>query len=133
MRLKEFSSNISFRSVLLLQFIDLCILLGCDYCESIRGIGPKRAIELIAQHKSIEEVLKNIDTKKYIVPENWNFEQARKLFVEPVVADPATIDVGFDKFYSTLSDFMKIFLDFKELFPISGNLHVQYDFHVILP
>jgi flap endonuclease-1 len=21
------------------QFIDLCILLGCDYCEGIKGIG----------------------------------------------------------------------------------------------
>jgi flap endonuclease-1 len=29
------------------EFVDLCILLGCDYTESIRGIGPKRAIELI--------------------------------------------------------------------------------------
>ncbi|RXN22089.1 flap endonuclease 1 [Labeo rohita] len=29
------------------QFIDLCILLGCDYCGTIKGIGPKRAIDLI--------------------------------------------------------------------------------------
>ena len=27
------------------------------------GIGPKRAIELIKQHKSIEEIVKHIDTK----------------------------------------------------------------------
>lgn len=26
------------------QFVDLCILLGCDYCDSIRGIGPKTAL-----------------------------------------------------------------------------------------
>ena len=45
------------------QFIDLCILLGCDYCDSIKGIGPKRAIELIKQHRSIEEILKHIDKK----------------------------------------------------------------------
>lgn len=25
------------------QFVDLCILLGCDYCDTIRGIGPKTA------------------------------------------------------------------------------------------
>ena len=25
------------------QFVDLCILLGCDYCDNIRGIGPKTA------------------------------------------------------------------------------------------
>lgn len=44
-----------------LQFIDLCILLGCDYCGTIKGIGPKRAIDLIKQHGSIEEILENID------------------------------------------------------------------------
>lgn len=43
------------------QFIDLCILLGCDYCGTIKGIGPKRAIDLIRQHGSIEEILDNID------------------------------------------------------------------------
>lgn len=48
---------------LCLQFIDLCILLGCDYCESIRGIGPKRAMDLIKQYKNIDEILKHIDTK----------------------------------------------------------------------
>ena len=26
------------------QFVDLCILLGCDYCDTIRGIGPKTAL-----------------------------------------------------------------------------------------
>jgi flap endonuclease-1 len=43
------------------QFIDMCILLGCDYCQTIRGIGPKKAVELISTHKSIENVLENID------------------------------------------------------------------------
>ena len=71
----------------------MCILLGCDYCESIRGIGPKRAIELVAQHETIEKILDNIDTKKYIVPEDWNYQKARELFVNPEIADPATIDL----------------------------------------
>ena len=47
----------------MLQFIDLCILLGCDYCESIRGIGPKRAIDLIKQYKTIDEIMKHLDMK----------------------------------------------------------------------
>lgn len=25
------------------QFVDLCILLGCDYCDTVKGIGPKTA------------------------------------------------------------------------------------------
>ena len=36
------------------QFIDLCILLGCDYCDSIKGIGPHRAVQLIKEHKNLE-------------------------------------------------------------------------------
>ncbi|CAG5026654.1 unnamed protein product [Parnassius apollo] len=75
------------------EFIDLCILLGCDYCGSIRGIGPKRAIELIKQHRSMEEVLRNIDTNKYQPPENWDFENARRLFLEPEVKDPKDIEM----------------------------------------
>jgi len=67
------------------QFIDLCILLGCDYCESIKGIGPVKAIKLIQDHKCIEEVLKHVDTKKYIVPDDWLYKQARELFLNPDV------------------------------------------------
>lgn len=75
------------------EFIDLCILLGCDYCDSIRGIGPKRAIELIRTHRSIEKILENIDTKKYPPPENWIYKEARNLFLNPEVADPETVEL----------------------------------------
>lgn len=75
------------------EFIDLCILMGCDYCDTIRGIGPKRAFELIKKHKSIEEIVKNIDTKKYELPENWNYERARELFKEPEITPVDTIEL----------------------------------------
>ncbi|XP_050433715.1 flap endonuclease 1 [Adelges cooleyi] len=75
------------------EFIDLCILLGCDYCNSIKGVGPKRAIELMRQYKSLENILENLDQKKYQVPEDWPFKEARRLFIEPEVADPETIEL----------------------------------------
>ncbi|CAG9809038.1 unnamed protein product [Chironomus riparius] len=75
------------------EFIDLCILMGCDYCDTIRGIGPKRAIELIQKYKSIEKIVDNIDKKKYEVPEDWNYERARELFKEPEITDVETIDL----------------------------------------
>lgn len=46
-----------------MQFIDLCIMLGCDYCETIRGIGPVKALELITRHRTIEAALQHIDNK----------------------------------------------------------------------
>ncbi|XP_028592709.2 flap endonuclease 1 [Podarcis muralis] len=79
------------------EFVDLCILLGCDYCESIRGIGPKRAVELIKQHKSIEKILQQIDAKKYSVPENWLHKEAQVLFLEPEVVDPEAVDLKWNE------------------------------------
>lgn len=75
------------------QFIDLCILLGCDYCGTIKGIGPKRAIDLIRQHGSIEEILDNIDLSKHPSPEDWLYKEARGLFLEPDVVDCSTLEL----------------------------------------
>jgi flap endonuclease-1 len=46
------------------QFIDMCILCGCDYCDSIRGIGPGKAYTFIKQHGTIEKLLQHLDTSK---------------------------------------------------------------------
>jgi XPG I-region len=56
------------------QFIDVCILCGCDYCGTIRGIGPKRALQLILQHGTLEKVLANLDKAKYTIPEPFPIE-----------------------------------------------------------
>jgi flap endonuclease-1 len=73
------------------QFVDLCILCGCDYSDSIKGVGPKTALKQIKRFKTIEAVIKNTDTKKHTLPADWVpkeegqeplFDQARKMFVE---------------------------------------------------
>ncbi|KAI8818775.1 PIN domain-like protein [Fimicolochytrium jonesii] len=78
------------------QFIDLCILLGCDYCDSIRGIGPHRAVALMKECGSLEAVLQKLDPKKYPIPEDWPYQRARELFKKPDVIDPATIDLKWE-------------------------------------
>ncbi|KAL3651435.1 Elongation of fatty acids protein 2 [Castilleja foliolosa] len=67
------------------QFIDLCILSGCDYCDSIRGIGGITALKLVRQHGSIEGILENINKTRYKVPDDWAYQESRKLFKEPSV------------------------------------------------
>ena len=69
------------------QFIDLCILLGCDYCDTLKGIGPMRAVALIKQHESIEGVLA-AGTEP---PESWPFDAARQIFLAPEVIPCAQI------------------------------------------
>lgn len=49
------------------QFVDLCILLGCDYCEKICGLGPKRALTLIQKHRTIENVVLHVNRKVVVL------------------------------------------------------------------
>mmetsp|Transcript_20737 Transcript_20737/g.33796 ORF Transcript_20737/g.33796 Transcript_20737/m.33796 type:complete len:307 (-) Transcript_20737:4330-5250(-) len=46
------------------QFIDLCILCGCDYCPTIKGIGSKTAMKLIKEHGTLEKAVASLDKKK---------------------------------------------------------------------
>ena len=45
------------------QFIDLCLLLGCDYLEPIRGVGPKSALKLLKEFGSLDKVLEHLREK----------------------------------------------------------------------
>ncbi|TEB40109.1 PIN domain-like protein [Coprinellus micaceus] len=45
------------------QFIDLCILLGCDYLEPIKGVGPKSALKLMREYGSLKAVVKHLREK----------------------------------------------------------------------
>ena len=45
------------------QFIDLCILLGCDYLEPIKGIGPKSALKLVREYGDLKGVVEHLREK----------------------------------------------------------------------
>ncbi|CDW80730.1 flap endonuclease 1-like [Stylonychia lemnae] len=84
------------------QFIDLCILCGCDYTTNITGVGPVKAYKYISEQGGvIENVLKKIEKennypwkkKKYHIPENFYYKEARELFKVPAAErDKKTID-----------------------------------------
>jgi len=41
------------------EFLDLCIMCGCDYNKNIFRVGPEKAYKFIQQYSSIEEIAKN--------------------------------------------------------------------------
>ena len=64
------------------QFIDLCILCGCDYTTKINGIGPITAYKLIKSYNNIENIIEYINNgTKYKIPENFDYLKARDLFL----------------------------------------------------
>ena len=81
------------------QFIDLCILLGCDYLDPIPKVGPNTALKLIREHGSLEKVVESIEKdpkKKYSIPEDWPYKDARELFHHPDVRQADHEDCQFD-------------------------------------
>ncbi len=89
------------------QFVDFCILCGCDYTNTISGIGPKRSLSLIKEHNTIEEIIKIVKAKKKntdkngksLVPEHLeqNISEVRSLFVNPDVTPHSEINIVFKK------------------------------------
>lgn len=66
--------------------------MGCDYLDPVPKIGPSTALKLIREHGDLEHVVEAIENdpkKKYTIPEDWPYAQARDLFFEPDVR-PAT-------------------------------------------
>ncbi|GAB64749.1 flap exonuclease [Plasmodium cynomolgi strain B] len=75
------------------EFIDFCILCGCDYCDTIKGIGSKTAYNLIKEYNSIEKIIENIDKNKYQVPSNFRFVEARDSFINPKVLSKEEVKI----------------------------------------
>lgn len=69
------------------EFVDLCILLGCDYCEPVRGMGPRTAWNLIKEHHSIEAIQSSLRKKgsKLQIPDDFPYKEVRVLFFTPEV------------------------------------------------
>ena len=85
-----------------LQFVDLCILLGCDYLDPIPKVGPNTALKLIREHGTLDKVvefIKNDKKGKYTIPDDWPYEDARDLFFQPDVrsAEDPLCDFKWDK------------------------------------
>lgn len=56
------------------EFLDFCIMCGTDYNKNINKIGPKKAYQLIKEHKSIDNIPSEIDTSIL------NHKRVRELF-----------------------------------------------------
>jgi len=62
------------------QLIDVAILVGTDFNEGVKGIGPKTALKLIKRFGSIEKLPYKILDKI-----NFDYEAVREVFLHPKV------------------------------------------------
>ena len=81
------------------QWIDFCILCGCDYTKRIYGLGPQKAYDMIRELGSLPEVL-----KKYVGPDKrfscqgvYPYEQAYHLFTYCAFFKPEYEFISFER------------------------------------
>ncbi|MBN2603700.1 MAG: flap endonuclease-1 [Candidatus Thermoplasmatota archaeon] len=78
-------SGLKSLNILQKQLIDMAILIGTDFNDGIKGIGPKKSLQLIKKSGNIENILATIgDTN---APNFNEIEQIRQIFLNPKVTD----------------------------------------------
>ena len=65
------------------QFVELCILFGCDYCEHL-NIKPSIIYNIYIKNKSIETTLNELKNNGHKIPSEFNYMDAKKYFLSSV-------------------------------------------------
>jgi len=72
-----------------LELIDLGILLGCDYCPTVKGIGPIGAYNLIKKYSTLDKIFEKED-----ITLSYDYLKARSYFNGSPVIDSNIIEIN---------------------------------------
>ncbi|MFS7931466.1 putative exodeoxyribonuclease I [Helianthus anomalus] len=77
------------------MILEMCIFSGCDYLQSLPGMGLKKAHALIKKLKSYDKVIKHLKFSGIIVPPSYeeSFRKAIMTFQHQRVYDPVSEDI----------------------------------------
>ena len=82
------------------QLVDLGLLIGTDFNKGVKGIGPKKALQLLSKHRNLENLSDDIKSK---LPQNYR--EIRDFFLDPPVTSDYSTNYGElqeEKLYSFL-------------------------------
>lgn len=113
------------------QFIDLCILLGCDYCNTILGLDKSNILELIKKYGSLDNIINYIKNEitNYKIPYYFPYNQVQNYFKNPIVINPRNI------YYSWRSSSKRDIINHMcykynfDLYDIKNKLYHYYTFY----
>lgn len=75
------------------QFIELCILFGCDYCDRIKDITPNKIYNYYIKDKNIYKTIDRLKKDNYNVPNIENIDKIKKYFLNPPVSINNNINI----------------------------------------
>ncbi|XP_028755843.1 exonuclease 1-like isoform X2 [Neltuma alba] len=89
------NKELSFEGFTRQMLLEMCILSGCDYLQSLPGMGLKRAHAIIKRFKSYDKVLKHLRFNGVSVPSSYeeSFKKAILTFQYQRVYNPIIEDI----------------------------------------
>ncbi len=83
-------SNLKILGIKHRQLVDMAILIGTDFNEGIKGIGPKKSLNLIKKNGNVENALATIGSEDALSFDE--IKEIRKIFLEPNTTDDYTLE-----------------------------------------
>jgi flap endonuclease-1 len=71
------------------QLVDLAILVGTDFNDGVKGVGPKTALKLMRKHGRLEEL-----PERYASVLTPHHDEIRRIYLEPEVTDDYGVEYG---------------------------------------
>jgi flap endonuclease-1 len=71
------------------QLVDLAILVGTDFNDGVKGIGPKKALKLVQDYGSIDQMSEEIQAAA-----GPNIQEIRHIFLSPEITEDVTMESG---------------------------------------
>jgi len=72
------------------QLVDIAMLVGTDFNEGVKGVGPKTALSLIQKHGEIESL--PLEVRSQV--EEQNYDEVRRFFLQPRVTQSYDLKFG---------------------------------------
>jgi flap endonuclease-1 len=83
-------SNLKILGITQKQLVDMAILIGTDFNDGIKGIGPKKSLNLIKKNGNVENTIATVGGEK--LPSFDEIKEIRKIFLKPSVTDDYSLD-----------------------------------------
>jgi flap endonuclease-1 len=83
------------------KWVELCIMLGCDYLKRPIGMGPKKSFKLIKESSSLEQIISHMIDKNTVLEDGYfeKFTSAKNIFMNYNMDYCGTVNVTIDTLF----------------------------------
>ena len=95
------------------KFVELCIMLGCDYLKRPNGMGPKKSFKLINECENVEDIVSKMEDKNIVLEDDYieKFKKSKQIFMTYNMDYCSDVCVTIDPLFDNQIENISIFLN----------------------